>query len=64
MQHDNLSHTLTVRVSPALRDELADAAAREDITTGEFVRRAVASEIDRRVSGCTATPRFPLALAS
>ena len=46
VRQDNLSHTLTVRVSPLLRDELAAAAEREDITAGELTRRSLRLGLD------------------
>lgn len=46
MRQDHLTHTLCVRISPGLRDEIAAAAEAEDITAGEFTRRAIQAELN------------------
>ncbi|GEP06775.1 YlcI/YnfO family protein [Methylobacterium oxalidis] len=45
MRQDSLTHTLTVRVPPSLRDELAAEAERNDETVGALVRRAARAEL-------------------
>ena len=45
MHQDNLTQNLNVRISTALRGELALTAACEDLTVGELVRRAIQNEI-------------------
>lgn len=45
MSEDTLTHNLVVRISEATRDELAVAAARENITVAEYVRRSIALDM-------------------
>lgn len=52
MNQDVLSHNLVVRISPALRDELAVAAENLDISVGELTRRSIRlgiNDADRQV---------------
>ena len=59
MQPDQLTHTLTVRVSPALRDELAVAAENLDCSVGELTRRSLRLGLDD-ADRQTMSPRAPL----
>ena len=46
MRQDLLSHTLTVRIEPALHAELILKAERVDLTMGELVRRAIRARLE------------------
>lgn len=45
MRPDPFTQTLHVRVPPSMRDGISAAAEAEDITAGEFIRRAVKAEL-------------------
>ncbi len=62
MRPDQLTHNLTVRISPALRDELAAAADAEDISIGALIRRAIRAEIDA-TTGRHLDPHLAITLA-
>lgn len=62
MSQDQLTHTINFRVSPNFRDEVAAAAESEDITVGEFVRRAIRAEIDA-AAGRRLDPHLAITLA-
>jgi predicted HicB family RNase H-like nuclease len=42
------TETLTIRVGPKLRADLAAAAAEDEMTLGEFVRYVLAEHLRRR----------------
>lgn len=59
MHPDQLTHTLTVRITPALRDELTVAAENLDCSVGELTRRSLRLGIDD-ADKQTMNPRAPL----
>lgn len=44
---NGISPSINVRMSPELRFDLGEVAEAEEVTAGEFVRRSIASEIER-----------------
>lgn len=63
MRQDQLTHTLTVRVPPSLRQALAAEAERAGVSSSEFVRRMVRTGIGEGLAENSNGPSGRMALA-